>query len=84
MSPSHREFNDDHTPLAFLITWRTYGTWLHGDSRGSVDRAHNRYGTPRLPPNKVRQQYERNLLKQLWSRRRLKTMQGEEVDLVGC
>src|SRR5262245_47998408 len=22
-------------PLAWFITWTTYGTWLHGDSRGS-------------------------------------------------
>ena len=24
-------------PLAYLITWTTYGTWLHGDDRGSFD-----------------------------------------------
>ena len=63
MTSPHQEFNDDHTPLAYLITFRTYGTWLHGDSRGSVDRYHNRYGTPRLPPNKLRQEYERRRLK---------------------
>src|SRR5438552_15945845 len=22
-------------PLAWFITWTTYGTWLHGDARGS-------------------------------------------------
>ena len=33
-------------PLAYLITFRTYGTWLHGDARGSVDREHNVFGTP--------------------------------------
>ena len=27
-------------PLAYFLTWTTYGTWLHGDVRGSVDR-HN-------------------------------------------
>jgi len=36
-------------PLAYLITFRSYGTWLHGDERGSVDRFHNYYGTPQLP-----------------------------------
>jgi len=46
-----REFNEDHTPLAYLITFRSYGTWLHGDKRGSVDRHHNRYGAPVIPPN---------------------------------
>lgn len=34
-----------------FITIRTYGTWLHGDERGSVDRNHNQYGEPRLAPS---------------------------------
>jgi REP element-mobilizing transposase RayT len=38
-------------PLAFLLTFRCYGTWLHGDPRGSVDRHTNRPGTPHLPPD---------------------------------
>jgi REP element-mobilizing transposase RayT len=63
MTSPHEEFRDDHTPLAFFITFRTYGSWLHGDQRGSVDRFHNRYGSPKLPPNRIRQQYERNMLK---------------------
>jgi len=63
MTPSHQEFTDEHTPIAFFITFRTYGTWLHGDERGSVDRCHNHYGTPRLPANTLRQQYELQLLK---------------------
>jgi len=37
----------DH-PLAYLITFRTFGTWLHGDPRGSTDRSHNTYGAPHL------------------------------------
>ena len=32
------------TPLAYFITFTCYGTWLHGDERGSVDDEHNRYG----------------------------------------
>ena len=63
MVPPHSEFNDDHKALAYFITFRTYGTWLHGDKRGSVDRFHNRYGSPRLPPNKLREKYSRSLLK---------------------
>jgi REP element-mobilizing transposase RayT len=35
--------------LAYLITFRTYGTWLHGDVRGSVNRKHRAYGTPLVP-----------------------------------
>src|SRR5438046_10476405 len=33
-------------PLAFHITFGTYGTRLHGDARGTVDRRHNTYGEP--------------------------------------
>ncbi len=58
MTQPHREFNDDHVPVAYLITFRSYGTWLHGDRRGSVDHFHRIYGTPRLPPNNQRRQYE--------------------------
>ena len=42
-------WNDTDTPLAYLITFRTYGTWLHGDERGSVSRFRNVYRTRRLP-----------------------------------
>lgn len=33
-------------PLAYFITFHTYGTWLPGDPRGSVDAHHCIYGTP--------------------------------------
>lgn len=42
-------------PLAYLITFRTYGTWLPGDERGTVDDEHNRRGTPRLPADPLRE-----------------------------
>jgi REP element-mobilizing transposase RayT len=35
-------------PLAYLITFTTYGTRLHGSTKGSVDDEHNVYGTPLL------------------------------------
>jgi REP element-mobilizing transposase RayT len=41
-------WNDTDEPLAYLITFRTYGTWLHGDERGSVSRHRNRYGSSKL------------------------------------
>ena len=44
-------WNNTDTPLAYLISFRSYGTWLHGDKRGSIDRFHNRYGDPYLPTN---------------------------------
>ena len=46
-----RDFDDNEFPLAYLITLRCYGTWLHGDARGSMDRSHNIYGTAKIPPN---------------------------------
>ena len=46
-----RDFDDNEFPLAYLIMFRCYGTWLHGDQRGSMDRKHTVYGTARIPPN---------------------------------
>jgi REP element-mobilizing transposase RayT len=46
------DFQDRTQPLAFLITFRCYGTWLHGEERGSIDRRkYNRYGTPAMAAN---------------------------------
>jgi hypothetical protein len=42
-------WNDTDLPLGYLISFRCYGTWLHGDERGSIDRFHNRYKAPYLP-----------------------------------
>ena len=47
-------WNDTDIPLAYLLTFRSYGTWLHGDKRGSVDRFHNQYKSPCLPPDAER------------------------------
>ena len=38
-------------PLAYFITFSTYGTWLHGAEPGSVDREHNQFGSPLLESN---------------------------------
>jgi REP element-mobilizing transposase RayT len=57
------EFSDERIPLAYFITFRCYGTWLHGRA-GSVDRFHNQYGTPRLIADNKRKQYNLKLLKQ--------------------
>ena len=47
------DFQNRTSPLGYLITFRCYGTWLHGDERGSVDRRrYNRYGTADMPPNR--------------------------------
>jgi REP element-mobilizing transposase RayT len=60
---SEQEFNESHIPLAYLITFRCYGTWLHGDERGSVDREHNVYGAPFLGHDEKWESDERIRLK---------------------
>jgi REP element-mobilizing transposase RayT len=56
-------WNDTDTPLAYLITFRCYGTWLHGDERGSIDRFHNRYQSPYLLPDERRMEQSTHKLK---------------------
>ena len=46
-------WNDADIPLAYLITFRSYGTWLHGDERGSVNRFRNQFNARRLPPERT-------------------------------
>ncbi len=63
---SHKQsvfWNDNEIPLGYLITIRTYGTWLPGDERGSIDRYHNSYRGPRVPANPVLEQQHRKKLK---------------------
>ena len=56
-------WNETDIPLAYLITFRTYGSWLHGDARGSTDRFHNQYQTPHIAPDKRWQQHNTKTLK---------------------
>ena len=56
-------WNGTNEPIAFLITFRCRATWLHGDIRGSVDRNHNVYGTPRVEHTPARKGHESDLLK---------------------
>ena len=44
----------DVCPLAYLITFTCYGTRLHGDAKGTVDRHHNLPGTPLVAPSPKR------------------------------
>src|ERR1043165_5543381 len=50
-SRAMRDFDTNDFPQAYLITFRCYGTWLHGDKRGSMDRQNNIYGSPRIATN---------------------------------
>jgi REP element-mobilizing transposase RayT len=56
-------WNDTDIPLAYLITFRCYGTWLHGDMRGSIDRFHNKYESPYIKSNENWHQYNEKQLK---------------------
>ncbi len=60
---TYREWEDNTIPYGYLITFRTYGTWLHGDERGSVDRLNNIYMTPRIKKIAARERYHRSLMK---------------------
>lgn len=57
------KWNYTDVPLAYLITFRTYGTWLAGDERGSIDRFHNRFRGPRVVPNPLLEERHRKRLK---------------------
>jgi REP element-mobilizing transposase RayT len=64
MKSDYIDFQARTSPVGYLITFRSYGTWLHGDQRGSVDRHHRTYGTPGLQPSALRRRHDRDLLKQ--------------------
>ncbi len=42
---------------AYLITFTTYGTRLHGDDKGSVDDQHNIYTTPFVQADRRRERW---------------------------
>src|SRR5689334_19440827 len=56
-------WNDTDVPLGYLITFRCYGTWLHGDERGAIDRFHNRYKAPYLARSDRRRELNERKLK---------------------
>jgi len=51
-------------PLAYFITFTTYGTWLQGRDPGWVDREHNEYGAPILKADSERESAHRTKLRQ--------------------
>jgi REP element-mobilizing transposase RayT len=56
-------WNDTDIPLAYLITFRSYGTWLHGDLRGSIDRFRNQYKSPYIAPDAAWRRHNTQQLK---------------------
>ena len=59
----NEDWNESGVPLAYLITFRCYGTWLHGDERGSVDQFNNKFDSPFLPSNEKWLKFVRQKLK---------------------
>jgi REP element-mobilizing transposase RayT len=51
-------------PVAYFITFTTYGTWLRGRAPGWVDRKHNQYGAPILAPDPRLEAAQRAALRQ--------------------
>ena len=47
----------------YFITFRCYGSWLHGDQRGSIDWRHRAYKSPLLERDEERERKEFNALK---------------------
>jgi REP element-mobilizing transposase RayT len=64
-NPSSRHNYNPIGPAAYFLTFHTYGTWLHGDERGSIDRkGDNIPGSPIIPTDPSRVKFEKSLLKQ--------------------
>jgi len=59
-----RDFDLNEFPLAYLITFRCYGTWLHGDPRGSYRRNYRLpSGVSYVPVRPALEKAEREQLK---------------------
>lgn len=58
-----QEFNTTGYPLAYLFTFRCYGTWLPGDSRGTITDHNRRYNSLYLPHDPDWESESRGLLK---------------------
>jgi REP element-mobilizing transposase RayT len=64
MKRDYIEFQERSQPLGYLITIRCYGTWLHGDEKGSMDRRiYNKIGGPKRPVNHDLEKSDRGYLK---------------------
>jgi len=51
-------------PVAYFLTFTTYGTWLQGREEGSVSRGNNDYGQPVLQPDESLLKYQRRAMSQ--------------------
>ena len=57
-------YEENSYPIAYLLTFRTFGTWLHGDDRSSVRRnGNNIHGEPKITPSVPLTEAMRNIQK---------------------
>ena len=64
MKRDYIDFQERSVAMAYLITFKCYGTGLHGDDRGSADRRYfNRFGTPKIAPDAEKRKRKAGLLK---------------------
>jgi REP element-mobilizing transposase RayT len=65
MKRDYIEFQERSVAKGYLITFRCYGTWFHGDERGSVDRRfHNRFGAAMIDEDPEKKAVKARLMKQ--------------------
>ncbi len=50
--------------VAYFLTFRCYGTWLHGDAKFSVDKQHNQWGEEFVEPDAANERFSLNRMKQ--------------------
>ena len=53
MNHTPKKYTSGAPAYAYLLTIRTYASWLHGDARGSVDPRHNKFDTPTIQPSRA-------------------------------
>ena len=80
-----KEWDDNIFPLAYLITFRCYGTWLHGDERNSIDthKGKNLYGSPKISHNSNLKKLMQNKMKQSAFLLNKKQQEAVEVAIKG-
>lgn len=64
MKTDYIDFQDRQTPKAYFLSFRGYGTWLHGDAKFSMDRRnYNRFGGDKIGLNENLRKHELSTLK---------------------
>jgi REP element-mobilizing transposase RayT len=58
-----RQIDEDGVILAYHLTFTAYGTWLHGDERGSVNRKSRSARRKYMTPDPILQEYMEGRLK---------------------